>query len=274
MEQSDSSEVGAMSFPGRVVVSNRFVRGRNVLLSEVDSAPLVQAMRDHAQMHGVEVPAHLDLLMRELLVVFTLHAASRPRNELLAWTIRFPHPVVSCFLGADTEMGTVVGRFFEHGVKDEPMGEMHQELHRRGKEPHRSMVAFAGWGAKAALEVFYEESEQRPARFFDLGGGRYALVSAHPDYDEGWFTHVDAELIARIDQREVVNLLETRAYYWHCGCSRARIRELLTPIMKRDPRELFGEDASVQVHCPRCAAVYAVTRAELESPEGGSSGAV
>jgi molecular chaperone Hsp33 len=247
--------------PEATVVANRFIRSRNVLLSEVDAAPLFAAMERHRAEHGIPIPAHLDGLFQDLLAAFTLHCASRPRNELLAWTIRYADPIVSFFFGGDTEIGSVTGRFFEQNIKVESMGEMHQELHRRNKDPHRSMIEFAGSDAASAVNSFYEQSEQRPARFFPLGGTRYALASAHPDYDEGWFTHLAAEHIPNLEKTETLNLLETRAYYWLCGCSQQKIEDILLPIVKKDPSQIFGKsDPSATVLCPRCSATYEVHR--------------
>lgn len=251
--------------PDGVVVYNRFIRVRNVLLSEVDMAPLFKRLQKHREEHGIHVPEPLDSLFHDLLAAITLHGASRPRNELLAWTIRYADPVVSYFFGADTELGTVVGRFFDQNVKEAPMGEMHQELHRPGKEPHRSMIEFDGKEAASAINQFYEVSEQRPAFFLKMGGTHYALASAHPDYDEGWFTHLNQEVIREAPEKETLNLLEKRQYYWLCGCSHEKIMDMLAPMMKENPAQIFGNDDTASINCPRCTANYTINRTELQA---------
>ncbi len=249
--------------PGGVVVYNRFVRSRNVLLSEVDCTELFKQVDLHRKQHTITVPDTIAPLFYQLLGAFTLHCASRPRNEMMAWTIRYAQPHVSFFFAGDTEVGSVIGRFFQQNVKEAELGEMHQELHRRGKEPHMSMVEFSGDTAQASIHQFYNVSEQRPARYFDLGNNRFALVSAHPDYDEGWFTHVDLETVLTIRERETVNLLETRPYYWLCGCSEQKIMDMLVPLVKKDPQAIFGEDSQAVVNCPRCNANYPIDRATM-----------
>ncbi|MEQ9824685.1 MAG: Hsp33 family molecular chaperone HslO [Puniceicoccaceae bacterium] len=249
--------------PNGFVVSNRFVRTRNVLISEMDASVLFENVAAHRVEHGIEVPANIAPLFDQLLAAFTLHAASRPRNEMVAWTLRYPTPVVSFFFAADAELGTVTGRFFQQHVKVAEMGEMHQELHRPNREPHLSMIEFSGSTAQSAIHQFYNVSEQRPARFFDLGNHRFALVSAHPDYDEGWFTHVDLQTVLQLDSTETVNLLETRTFYWSCGCTHEKIAALLAPMMKQDAESIFGDAEFADVNCPRCGATYSITRAEL-----------
>lgn len=249
--------------PEGVIVTNRFVRNRNVLISEIDASPLFHKVDTHRAEHGIEIPGIIDPLFQELLAAFALHAASRPRNELVAWTLRYANPVVSFFFVADTELGTVTGRVFLEHVKEAELGEMHQELHRPHREPHQSMVEFSGNSAQSAVHQFYNVSEQRPARFFALGQYRYALVSAHPDYDEGWFTHLDLETVLNFDQNETVNLLETRTFYWACGCSYEKIASMLAPMMKQDSEAIFGEDSFANVNCPRCGASYKIQRDDL-----------
>lgn len=255
-KESDSSN----PVEGGVIVYNRFIRTRNVLLSEVDCSPLFASLEKHRLSNEIETPTHVDALFRNMLAAFTLHCASRPRNELMAWTVRFTNPVVSLFFGGDTEVGSVTGRFFDQNIKEDNVGEMHQELHRPNKSPHKSMVEFTGNDAQSAICQFYEKSEQRPGKFFPMGGNQFALMTAHPDYDEGWFTHVSAQTLQELPEKENLNLLETRSYYWLCGCSEEKIMNMLSPIMKENPASIFGEDEFAQVNCPRCSANYKVSK--------------
>lgn len=249
--------------PQGTLVFNRFVRSRNVLLSEMDASELFRQVDQHRNDNHITVPPEISPVFDPLLAAFTLHAASRPRNEMVAWTVRYADPVVSFFLAADAELGTVTGRFFQSNVKAAATGEMHQELHRPHREPHFSMVEFSGSTAQAAVHQFYNVSEQRPARFFELGNHRYVLVSAHPDYDEGWFTHLDLETVLHLESAETLNLLETRTFYWACGCSIGKISAMLAPMMKQDAEAIFGDEEVAKVNCPRCGATYPITRSEL-----------
>ena len=261
MEENQNYET---ALPGEVIVYNRFIRNKNVLLSELDCSALFSQLEQHQRENGIEGEESVQHLFRELLGAFTLHCASRPRNEMMAWTIRYTEPMANFFFAGDTEIGSVAGRFFQQHVKEADLGEMHQELHRPGKKSHTSMVEFSGNTVQSAIHQFYNISEQRPARFFDLGNNRYALVSAHPDYDEGWFTHIDLKTIQGLEQNETLNLLETRKYFWLCGCSKAKILEMLAPMMKKQPEAIFGEDETATVNCPRCGAQYPIEKRELE----------
>jgi molecular chaperone Hsp33 len=244
-------------------VENKFIRNRNVLLSQIDCSLLFESFETHATQFDMGTPEPIKPLFLDLLAAFALYCASRPRRDLLAWTIRFTQPHVSFFYGGDNELGSVVGRYFDQNIKADERGEMHMELHRPGKDPHRSMVEFDGDTAEAAIHEFFDKSEQRPARFFKTGQAHYSLASAHPDYDEGWFTHLSAEQITGIASTETLNLLETRASRWWCGCSQEKIVEMLKSIVKKDPQSVFGDEATAVVNCPRCSANYTVARSNF-----------
>lgn len=251
--------------PPLVRVTNRFVRHRNVLVAEADCSALFEAYEQHCNGYGIQNdPAH-DRLFRELLAGFTLHAASHPRNEVLAWTIHFQDPHLNCFLAGDTQRSSVTGRVFTDGLKKEDSNMFYQELVVRGKPMHRSIVPFEGTSPKGSIEFFYSQSEQRPGKFFHLGEGRYCLLSAHPDYDAVWFRNLGLESIHRLAEEEVLSVIETRDYGWQCGCHHQKILDILRHPMMADPEGLFGSDPAITVNCPRCAAKYRVTREAMEA---------
>jgi molecular chaperone Hsp33 len=245
-------------------VSNAFVRERNVLLSRADFGPLFMDFFIHLQEHSISADPGLILLFRDFLAAFTLHCAARPRNEVLAWTIQLQNPPRSLFLTADTEWSTVSGRFFTDGIKEEPSHMFYQELVRRGKPLHRSIVPFAGEDPKATVEFYYSQSEQRPCRFFHLDGDSYALLTAHPDWDQTWFQSLDQPAVANMEFQETVNTIESRLYRWWCGCAPDKIMQILKAPMLADPEALFGSDDSITVNCPRCGAKHPISRSAME----------
>lgn len=247
-----------------VTVENTFVRHRNVLLSETDFSPLYVDYYLHCKDYAIRHEPVFDQLFKELLAAFTLHCASRPRNEVLGWTLRYADPLCSVFLAGDTELGTVAGRLFTSGIRPGGESEMYQEIKRPGKPLQRSYVDFVGKDAVSPVERFYAQSEQRPGRVFYPGGDRAILATAHPDYDEGWFTTLSTDALSELSEKEESTLLETRRYRWFCGCSLEKIREVLRPIYAGDPEQIFGNDPTATVNCPRCAAKYTVAKEDLD----------
>ena len=246
-------------------VSNRFVRYRNVLLSEADFAPLFRAFERHLTTNGVEIPRENIEIFKGCLAACALHCASRPRNEVVGWTLNFQNPLMNVFLGGDTEDGTVTGKIFLENIKEAPMNSFHQELAIRNKPVRKSFVEFEGHDPLLAAETFYEKSEQRPARFFQTEEDHFIMLSAHPDWDEDWFHKIDHDGVCRIDDDETLTLLETRDYGWDCGCSQDKIMKVLLPIFQQDADGLYQEDPSITVNCPRCFGRFAIPREALEA---------
>ena len=246
-------------------IENHFIRGRNILLASADFSGLFEDARRHFDHYGATLPAEVFHFFTEFLAGFTLHSASHPRNEVLAWTVHFQEPALNLFLAGDTELSTVAGRIFTEGLREEPSNMFYQDLVVRGKSPHRSIVPFEGTSVRGSIEFFYSQSEQRPGRFFHLGGQRYALASAHPDYDRAWFRNLTAEALPDLDSQEILSLIETRDFRWYCGCHYQKILEVLSGPMQQDPEGLFGEEETLSVNCPRCAARYRISREAMEA---------
>src|ERR1700742_2144691 len=98
-------------------VRSYFVRGRNALLTRADFGDLYVDYYLHQGQHGYQhFPEH-DGLLKEALAAITLHSASRPWSESVAWTIHFQDPLLTLFGAGDNRLGTVVGQLFTENVK-------------------------------------------------------------------------------------------------------------------------------------------------------------
>lgn len=217
-------------------------------------------MESHQRSADLQVPSDVQEILRDTVSVFLLHCVSRPRTEHISWTLNFQQPLANLFTVADNSSGSIAGRAFTEDIKVDVENSFYQDLVRRNREPHRSYVSFTGPDPVVAAETYYHQSEQRPARFFRLNNSRFAILAAHPDYDEGWFTNVDLSMIENIHEAETVVAIETRSYRWFCGCNAARITKVLLPIFAEDPDSLFQGASQITVNCPRCAAKYPISQ--------------
>jgi molecular chaperone Hsp33 len=254
-------------------VNTLFVRSRNVLLARANFGSLFVDYYLHLSQQQIRPSTEADAVFKRALAAFVLHSASRPRHELTAWTINFQKPLLNVFLTSDNETGAVTGRVFEEDVKELPENLFYADVVRRGpgsqaqgwQPKRRSTVSFTGSDPIAAAEKFYSQSEQRIARYFQLGEEEFALVTEHPDCDVGWMHGLDVEQMNKLDDTETLVPLEQRVYRWHCGCNQQRMLEVLGPAMLQDPEGLFGNDEKIEIRCPRCGARYAITREALEA---------
>lgn len=254
---SDESEV--------LSIKSRFVRGRNLLFAKADFSQLFVDYYLHLKDNGLALAPELDQRFKIALALFSLHCVSRPRNDILAWTVNFQEPLLNIFLAGDTGTGDVTGRIYTEGVRKAEENVFYQDVVRRSREPQRSVVGFSGSDMVHAVEEFYRFSEQRPARFFQLEPDVFAIVAAHPDYDENWFSTMTIEDARAIEATEEVADLETRFVRWHCGCNQERILGALAATFLSDPDNLFLGEELIEVNCPRCAGKHRISREMLEA---------
>ncbi|MFM1851694.1 MAG: hypothetical protein RIS54_1378 [Verrucomicrobiota bacterium] len=246
-------------------VRTYFVRSRNVLLARAEFSELFVDYYLHLADQRVSPQPEHDALFKRALAAFTLHCASRPWNEMTAWTINIQEPLVNLFLAGDNENGAVTGRVFDENVKRLPENLIYADVVRDRGAPRRSTVEFNGSDPLAAATAFYTQSEQRAARFFQLGEEDFALLTEHPDCDLDWLQGLTPEDVARLDETETLVMMERRIQRWHCGCNQERMLQVLLPVMQTDPEGLFGGDPKIEIRCPRCAARHAITREALEA---------
>ena len=250
-----------------------FVRYRNAMHVHGDMAPLFTDYYLHLADHRLHHPPEIDRMFKDALAAFVLHCASRPRNEHLAWTLSLQSPLVNLFLAGDNEDGLVTGRVFTENVKPPARNLLYCDLvPRRGAERRRSVVNFDGTDALLAAQAFHAGSEQRPARFFYLGGDSYSMLVSHPDCDEAWFAEVNPVSVRTLAERETLASLERRRCRWECGCSQRRMLGVLAQAARDDLAGLFGGEESIRVQCPRCAATHLVTREAMEAHLASSRG--
>lgn len=246
-------------------VRTDFVRSRHVLLARADFAELFVDYYLHLGAQQMKPAPEHGAMFKRALAAFVLHCASRPRNEMTAWTINFQEPHVNLFLAGDNETGAVTGRVFEENVKELAENIFYSDVVRGRQPTRRSAVTFTGADPIAAVEKFYAQSEQRGARYFQLGEEEWALVSEHPDCDRAWFRALTPESVRDLEKTETLVLMERRVCRWHCGCNQARMLEVLAPAMKEAPHGLFGGGEKIEIRCPRCGARHTVTREALEA---------
>jgi len=253
-------------------ISTFFVRSRNVMLARADFGSLYVDYYLHHSEQNIHYNAAQDRLFKQALGCFVLHCASRPWNEMTAWTLHFEQLRLNLFLTADNETGAVTGRIFDEDVR-EMNGNFFFADVVRGREPKRRSVAqFEGDDMLKALEAFYAKSEQRSVRAFALDEEVFALFSEHPDCDKPWLDSLSLEQAKAVDSAETVVPMEKRVYRWHCGCNLNRMLEVLTPAYKQDSEGIFGGDNRIEMRCPRCGARHTVTREDIEGFIAGQAG--
>ncbi len=238
-----------------------FVRGRNALAVRADFGPLYVDHYLHLMQHGLQIAPGHDSLLKDALAACTLHLASRPWNEVSAWTVHFGSLPLNLFVTGNSTGENVVGRVFTEDVRDDGQNLFVAQINDFPKEPRRSVVEFEDGEIFPIVEHYYAKSEQRPARFFSHSEEDFVFVSAQPQCDEAWLSGLDDDAVRTLDSDEELSLLERRRYRYHCGCTLERILPALASV---GAEEVFGDEQVVRIDCPRCAAKFEVTRDQFE----------
>jgi molecular chaperone Hsp33 len=250
--------------PG-IEVRTYFARGRNVLVARAEFSELYAALYLHRMDCGEQLEASYEQLLRDALSAVTLHSASRPWNEMVAWTVNFQTPLVNVFVSGNNRVGSVVGNIFTENVKTAPHNLFYADTVAENLPPRRSVAEFAGVDFLQAVETFYLQSEQRPARFFRYDEEDLVMVTAQPGADLLWMGALDEVAIRRLDKDVELSLLERRRYRFECGCDQSQMLAMLAPVMRKQPDDLFQGEEVIRIHCPRCGARHTITRESLEA---------
>ena len=246
-------------------VRTYFVRNRNALVARASFSEMFVDYYLHMGEQKIRLQPEYDAMFKRALVGLTLHLASRPWNEMVAWTLHYQKPLVNLFLTGDNSDGSITGRVFEENVREMETNVFYADV-VRGKEPkRRSTINFTGDDPLRTVESFYAQSEQRAVKFYQVDEEDFVLVGEHPDCDHVWFEALTTDKVKALDTTETLALLERRIYRWHCVCNQQRMLEVLSPAAKQDIGALFESDEKIEIRCPRCGTRYTITRETMEA---------
>jgi len=252
--------------PGEATVRRFLDRDNDLLVLVADFAPLFAAYLDHVRRWESDPDPLSRVLMRQGLGAATLHLACRPPGETVGWTLNIHRPPTNVFLTGDSEERTVTGRFFTENVRPAERSRMYVQTSRGGGTPVLSTVDVDGHDVLEVFERYYRQSEQTPARFFEITEDEFAMLVGLPETDDAWLERLardDAIAVARRD----LHPLDERVYRFRCGCSPGKIHGVVRSLFPRGFDELFRGEDGVEVFCPRCGRRWWVERSELEDEE-------
>ncbi|MEJ6568194.1 MAG: Hsp33 family molecular chaperone HslO [Akkermansiaceae bacterium] len=245
------------------IVESIFLREKNCLLLRAEFTPIYTDYYLHLMELKERHPAGLDSTLKELLAVLTLHLTARPWAETIAWTANLRAPRANFFATGSSTSEYITGRLFTEDVREPDRNFLYSQTTVPGAEASLSTIEVESNSPLEWLQHFYEQSEQRPAKAFQLSGDHFALVAAQPDFDEEWFAQLSAKELETITDYAAHKVLETRRFKFTCGCTLERILPVLS-AWKDKPDELFGDKDTISVQCPRCAKKYSVSPGDLK----------
>ncbi len=248
-----------------IEVSCFFVRERNALLVRGEFSPIYTDFYLHLMQHQIRYEKDQDQLLKDSLAALTLHLASRPWSEAVAWTLTTKSPLQNLFVTGSNRQGNVTGRVFTENIKEPEKDLLYSQTMTDGESARQSVIETKNTDFFASVEAYYQQSEQRDARFFRHSEEDFVFITAQPDCDIPWLESLNDETIRDIDQQETLSLLETRQYRFDCGCSVGKLFPIVGGMSEAAIEEVFAGKEVIKASCPRCGASYALTREALEA---------
>lgn len=244
-------------------VESIYVRSRHALLIKAHFPSIYTDYYLHRNEHKLEYSNDLDAMLKKLMAVFTLHMVARPWAETIAWTANLRAPRVNLFVTGGSTHENVTGRVFTQDVREPDRNFLYSQTTVPNSEPRTSTLQVDSNDPLEWIETYYTQSEQRPCRCFELDDENFVLIAAQPDCDLEWLESLTTEKAATILEDEPNKNLENRRFRFHCGCSTTKILPVIAG-WKNNPNEIFGDDDSITIQCPRCAAKYDISRQMLD----------
>jgi molecular chaperone Hsp33 len=249
--------------PGEVLIRRQVDNDRACLIASGDFADLLAGWWRHAVLWEGEPDGLSSTLMRQGLAAAVLHLANRPRNETIAWTLNLKQPPTNLFLTGSSVESTITGRVITDGVKTEESSRLYVQVVRPRGEPQTSRLDVEGFDVLEIFEQYFDRSEQNPARFFPFEQERFAAVLGLPGVDPDWLKALQVD--AARDLVNTATTIEERSFRFECGCSPARIVEVMRSLFAEKPDELFHHEERVEVFCPRCGRRWWVDREQFDA---------
>jgi len=151
-------------------------------------------------------------------------------------------------------------------------------------KPHQGVVPLSGNSLSAALQAYFDQSEQLPTRFWFACNKKSAtglLLQKMPDElvdNDAWnrllhlaSTTSDEELLGlkaeqllyRLFHEEDLRLFDSNVIKFACSCSPQRTRDMLISLGKTEIEEIINEQDEVNITCEFCNAQYAFDSVDL-----------
>jgi len=152
-------------------------------------------------------------------------------------------------------------------------------------QPYQGVVPLKGKNLAAALQTYFEQSEQLKTRLWLFANETHAVGlflqelpsqnSSKADWErieiladtvtEQELLELDCEnLLYKLFNEEKVRLFDAEPVEFRCACSRPRIQRTLRAMGKEELEDILREHGTIQVGCEFCSEQYLFDRVDVE----------
>ena len=153
-------------------------------------------------------------------------------------------------------------------------------------QPYQGIVPLQGRNLAAALQTYFDQSEQLKTRLWLFANNTYAAglllqeLPAQGSNKADWarieilantvteqeLLELDCEhLLYRLFNEEKVRLFDAEPVEFHCACSRQRIERTLRAIGREELEDILQERGSIEVNCEFCNEQYLFDKIDVET---------
>ncbi|MDD1631442.1 MAG: Hsp33 family molecular chaperone HslO [Methylococcaceae bacterium] len=152
-------------------------------------------------------------------------------------------------------------------------------------QPYQGVVPLKGKNLAAALQTYFEQSEQLKTRLWLFANETHAVGlflqelpsqnSSKADWErieiladtvtEQELLELDCEnLLYKLFNEEKVRLFDAEPVEFRCACSRPRIQRTLRAMGKEELEDILREHGTIQVGCEFCSEQYLFDRVDVD----------
>jgi len=152
-------------------------------------------------------------------------------------------------------------------------------------QPYQGVVPLKGKNLAAALQTYFEQSEQLKTRLWLFANETHAVGlflqelpsqnSSKADWErieiladtvtEQELLELDCEnLLYKLFNEEKVRLFDAEPVEFQCACSRPRIQRTLRAMGKEELEDILREHGTIQVGCEFCSEQYLFDRVDVD----------
>jgi hypothetical protein len=211
--------------------------------------------------HGIALPGDIALAqVPGLLAGAALVLTASTTQDSWGWTLTLENAPVGFFVGAEPE-GMICA-----SARPAKLGNAAMAVQRQagGGVLRQSNYTPIGPDPLAAISGYFTHSEQVATRLACDDHGRAALVQTLPGGTlEPVASLSETELVDLVYRRVsdgTVTLMHEMLLFYECRCTEERILDMLLSLPAEHRAEVWGDQKSLEIECPRCSRVYRVNR--------------
>lgn len=246
-----------------------YLRSHECFLIHVNMSDYLLDYYTHRKDLSAGVTPEQDSKLKDLIAAFAIHLTARTALETHAWTLSIvSERPYSLFVTGNTgeiaedgiARGFIVGNILTENIRHADVNGFHAQSTINGRT-FNSYLPCESSEIHQMVEAYYRRSEQRPLRLRISETDDSALgLAALPGYDPEWFSQIDLKALSQGYQNSEKTQMRNCRFSFNCDCSPEKLLPFFRSLPEETLNDLYGDDSSLTISCPRCGKQFEVGR--------------